>query len=486
MKVYSTLSGKKEELLPGSDEIKMYVCGVTPYSDCHIGHAMSYVIFDVVRRYLLFRGFKIKFVQNITDIDDKIIERANKLGVSTDKLVEGFIDSFFKDMDALNIGRADIYPRATGEIDKIIEIVQGLIDKGHAYPAKGSVYFRVGSVHDYGKLSHRNLEAMLSGARIEAGEEKENPMDFVLWKASKPGEPSWSSPWGEGRQGWHIECSAMSLKDLGNTLDIHGGGQDLVFPHHENEIAQSESYTGTRPFVRYWMHNGLVQFGQEKMSKSIGNLITIKEALARYSADAIRVFILGSYYRSPLTYSEEALEAAERGVERLRQAVQLKSREDRGAECLLDTEPYRARFIETMDDDFGTPQAVAVLFDLAREINRLSDGGGSIAQGQQLLLHLADILGLTLKRPEKPSLEAGPFIRLWNSMPEDMRKEIIAAKGISPDTAGFYIESLILVRKKSREVRQWRLADEIRTKLGELGVALEDTSAGTVWKLKRS
>jgi len=457
MKVVNTLSGQKEEFLPHGDEVKMYVCGVTPYDDAHIGHAMSYIFFDVVRRYLQFRGYKVKYVQNITDIDDKIIDRANKLGISARELAEKYTNSFFADMDALNIARADIYPRATEEIPKIIEVIQGLIDKGHAYPAQGSVYFRVRSVADYGKLSHRNLESMMAGARVEAGEEKEHPMDFALWKASKPGEPSWESPWGQGRPGWHIECSAMSLKYLGDTLDIHGGGQDLIFPHHENEIAQSESFTGKKPFVKYWLHNGLLQFGEEKMSKSIGNLITIKEALEEYSADAIRIFVLSSYYRSPLTYSEEALEAAERGAERLWQA-----NEREGKEHVISTsfeihiEEQRQRFIEAMDDDFNTAQAVAVLFDVARDVNRFADEGLNVISAQQLLSKLAGVLGLTLKPPQKPSLDAEPFIQL-----------------------------LISTRDRLREAKQFQLADEIRAKLTELGIVLEDTPKGTVWRHKR-
>ncbi|MDI6815250.1 MAG: cysteine--tRNA ligase, partial [Dehalococcoidales bacterium] len=374
MKVYNTLSGQKEEFLPQGDEVKMYVCGVTPYDDCHIGHGMSYIIFDVIRRYLQFRGYRVKYVQNITDIDDKIIDRASKLGIPADKLAERFIGHYFDDMDSLNIGRADIYPRATEEIPKIIEVIQSLIDKGHAYPAQGSVYFRVRSVADYGKLAHRSLESMIAEPRAEVGEEKEHPMDFALWKASKPGEPWWASPWGEGRPGWHIECSAMSLKYLGNTLDIHGGGQDLIFPHHENEIAQSESFTGIKPFVKYWLHNGLMQLGEDKMSKSMGNLITIKEALKRYSADAIRIFVLSSHYRSPLTYSEDELEAAERGAERLRQAAHGEGRGEKIGEE-IDIKPYRQSFIEAMDDDFNTPVALAAVFNLISQGNRLFDEG---------------------------------------------------------------------------------------------------------------
>jgi len=477
MKVFNTLSGQKEEFLPQGDEVKMYVCGVTPYDDCHIGHAMSYIIFDVIKRYLQFRGYKVKYVQNITDIDDKIIDRAGRLGISTHDLAKKYSDSYFEDMDALNIGRADIYPRATEEIPKIIEVVQGLIDKGYAYPAGGSVYFRVRSVADYGKLSHRSLESMMAGMRIEAGKEKEDSMDFVLWKAAKPGEPSWSSPWGQGRPGWHIECSAMSLKYLGDTLDIHGGGQDLVFPHHENEIAQSESFTGVKPFVKYWLHNGLVQLGEEKMSKSLGNLITIKEALQKYSADAIRIFTLSSYYRGPLTYSEEALGAAESGADRLRQAVQSEGRGD-VAGVKIDVEPYQNRFTEAMNDDFSTAQALAALFDLAREINRADEAGLDAAEAQQILLKLANILGLTLKPPEKPPLDAKPFIDLLLEFLPSIEKPL-------PSEAEPVIELLISTRNQLREAKQWQLADEIRAKLAELGIALEDTPKGTVWKHKR-
>ena len=456
MKVYNTLSGQKEEFLPQGDEVKVYVCGINPYADCHIGHAMSYIVFDVVRRYLQFRGYKVKYVQNITDIEDNIIATSNRLGIPVRELTEKYTQRYFEDMDALNVNRADIYPKATEEIPKIIEVVQGLVDKGYAYPAGGSVYFRVRNVSDYGKLSHRSLESMMSAENALGSDDKESPMDFVLWKAAKPGEPSWESPWGPGRPGWHIECSAMSLKYLGNTLDIHGGGQDLVFPHHENEIAQSESFTGIKPFVKYWLHNGLVQLGEEKMSKSLGNLITIREALEKYSPDAIRIFVLSSHYRSPLTYSEEALEAAERGVERLRQTVvrgELGEKEPTGE---MISETYRKRFSDAMDDDFNTAQALAGLFDLAHDINRASEAGYSVALAQQVLLELANILGLTLKLAERLPLDAKPFIEL-----------------------------LISTRSQLREARQWQQADMVRDKLAELGIALEDTPKGTVWKHKR-
>ncbi len=472
MKVYNTLSAQKEEFLPQGDEVRMYVCGVTPYDECHIGHGMSYIVFDVIRRYLQFRGYKVKYVQNITDIDDKIIDRANKLGISTSELAEKYTNSYFEDMDAQNIGRADIYPRATEEIPKIIEVIQGLVDKGYAYPAPGGVYFRVRNVADYGILSNRSLESMMAAENAIGSDDKESPMDFALWKASKPGEPSWESPWGQGRPGWHIECSAMSLKYLGDTLDIHGGGQDLVFPHHENEIAQSESFTGTKPFVKYWLHNGLLQLGEDKMSKSLGNLITIKEALEKYSADAIRIFVLSSYYRSPLTHSEEALEAAEGGADRLRQAVYEEG--ESAIEGRIDTEPYRNRFPEAMDDDFGTPQALATLFDLAREINRADETGCEPKEARKVLLELAGVLGLVLKPTRKLVRPVG--------IPSAEEFEVLTVGEIGSEA---YIEKLIRQRNISRQDKQWQSADEIRVKLEKLGIYLEDTPQGTVWRRKR-
>ena len=454
MKITNTLSGLKEEFIPQGEEVKMYVCGITPQSEAHIGHAMSYINFDAIRRYLKFRGYKVKCVQNFTDIDDKIINKAAALGVSISELAEKNMAEFMTDMDALNVSRMDLYPRATQEIPKIIEMVQGLVDGGFAYPAEGSVYFRVTKLENYGKLAHRTLDQMMAGARIEPGSEKENPMDFVIWKAAKPREPSWDSPWGKGRPGWHIECSAMSLKYLGDTLDIHGGGQDLIFPHHENEIAQSESFTGKKPFVKYWMHNGLLRLGEEKMSKSIGNIISIKQALSKFSVDAIRIFILGSHYRSPLTYSPEALEAAEKGAARLRQA--LESSTSGGKSISLDIAGVRQRFVESMDDDFNTPQALAVLFDLTRELNRLRDEGEDISQAQLLLKELSEVLGLTLKGTEKASGDSEPFIQL-----------------------------LLDTRNGLRKAKQYQLADDIRKRLDDLGVVIEDTAGGTTWKARR-
>ena len=511
MKVFNTLSGKKEEFLPQGSEVKMYVCGVTPYDECHIGHAMSYITFDVIRRYLRFKGYRVKYVQNVTDIDDKIIDRASKRGVKADELARQYTDSFFQDMDALNIERADEYPHATGEIDKIKEVIQGLIDKGHAYPAGGSVYFRVKSSPDYGKLSRRSLESMMSSCSIEMGREKEHPMDFALWKAAKPGEPYWESPWGQGRPGWHIECSAMSLKYLGDTLDIHGGGQDLIFPHHENEIAQSECFTGTKPFVRYWLHNGMVQFGEEKMSKSLGNLITIKEALDRYGADALRIFVLSSHYRSPLTYSEEAIEAAKAGLRRLVDAAH------RTGECY--SEMYRSyfetqgvktddiapaksfydRFISAMDDDFNTAQALATLFDLASEINRALNLGNQdrVTEHRATFKELADVLGLLLPEPEaeEPNLDIEPFSKLQDETISKIRKvkmeklidevgKALENPAVSTDDVKPYINWLVDIRTALRKQRHFQLADEIRTELDKLGIILEDTPMDTFWKYK--
>jgi len=471
MKIYNTLSAKKEDFIPTDDTVKMYVCGVTPYSECHIGHAMSYVLFDVIRRYLEYRGYRVKYVQNFTDIDDKLIARSNQTGKPVKEIAEGFIDEYFRDMDALNIKRVDLYPRATEEIPKIIEVIGGLTEKGHAYAMGGDVYFRVNSFPEYGKLSHRKLDDMIS--EPAEGVEKESPLDFTLWKGAKPGEPQWDSPWGPGRPGWHIECSAMSLEYLGETLDIHGGGQDLVFPHHENEIAQSEAFTGVEPFVKYWMHNGLLQLGGEKMSKSLGNLITVKKALEQYSPDAIRLFILSSHYRSPLTCSDEGWESAERGVERLRTAA-CREGGTKGSE--IDTAFHRQRFIDAMDDDFNTAQGLAVLFDLARDINRAAEEGYDVGTAQATLKKLStDILGLTLEEREV-QLDATPFSELARSIGIGQPDE--------EQTAAHYIELLMRKREEARKGKDWKLADRIRSGLAGLGITLEDTPKGTVWRHK--
>jgi cysteinyl-tRNA synthetase len=454
MRLTNTLSGQKEEFIPGGSPVKMYVCGPTPYDSAHIGHAMSYVVFDVLRRYLEYRGYAVKHVQNFTDIDDKIIARAREAGVSPFDLAEKYIAEFFRDMDDLNVARAHVYPRVTREIPDIIAAIKSLVEKGFAYvtPA-GNVYFSVRKYPRYGELSHRRPDEMLAGARVEAGEDKADPLDFALWKAARPGEPAWESPWGPGRPGWHIECSVMSRKYLGDQLDIHGGGQDLIFPHHENERAQSEALTGHVPFVRYWVHNGLLQLGGEKMSKSLGNLITVREALERYSADGLRVFILSSHYRRPLLFSEEAVQAAARGAERLRFAAREPARGD--APLDFDPDGFRARFIEAMDDDLNTPEALAALFDLAREVNRAREAGRNIRPAQEVLLELAGVLGLRL---EIPAAElAAPQLRA------DLHKQVDEGPG----------------RKL------FDLSDRIRDRLRELGIILEDTPQGTVWRVGR-
>ncbi|MFQ6029777.1 MAG: cysteine--tRNA ligase [Dehalococcoidia bacterium] len=457
MRLYNTLTGQEQEFVPANGKtVNMYVCGVTPYSATHVGHALSYVVFDTLRRYLEHLGYQVQHVQNFTDIDDKIIQRAQEAGISEGELVEEFIGDFFRTMDALNIQRASAYPRATQEIPQIIETIQGLVDNGSAYPAGGDVYFRVTSNDGYGKLSHRTLEGMIAGARVQVGEEKEHPMDFVLWKGAKPGEPSWESPWGPGRPGWHIECTAMSLGHLGYPLDIHGGGQDLIFPHHENEIAQSEAYTGKQPFASYWVHNGLLQLGEDKMSKSLGNLVSVEEALSQYSPDALRMYFLSSHYRSPLQYSDEGSAAMERSMDRLRHALRPS---DNGGEP-LEVSAYRQRFLAAMDEDLNTPQAIAALFDLTREINRGREAGRNIAEAQNTLRDLGGILGITFQDREaqdQDQLAARPFIDL-----------------------------LVHTRTELRQAKQWALADQIRDRLAEQGVVLEDTPQGTEWQYHRS
>ncbi|HUX86883.1 MAG TPA: cysteine--tRNA ligase [Chloroflexota bacterium] len=461
MRVFNTLTGQKEEFVPIGETVKMYVCGVTPYSDAHVGHAMSAIVFDMVRRYLEYRDYRVHFVQNFTDVDDKIIDRANRLGIPAMDLAERFIGAFYVDLAGLNVKPATAYVRATSEIPKIIEVISGLIDKGFAYAVDGDVYFRVSRDQDYGKLSHRSLDDLEAGARVEVDTRKETPMDFALWKSAKPGEPSWPSPWGPGRPGWHIECSAIVLDQLGPQIDIHGGGADLIFPHHENEIAQSESCTDLVPFAKYWMHNGLLQLGGEKMSKSLGNLVTIKEALAQFNSDALRLFVLTSHYRSPLSYSDEGVAGAERGVARLRAAVTPRPGEDTSGEPDELAEARRVaieRFTAAMDDDFNTASGLAQLFELAKEINRSRESGTSgsgVAEAQRTLLKLAGVLGLTLEESER-DLGAKPFVDL-----------------------------LLEVRQELRGAKQYALADRIRKELEQLGIAVEDRAGGTSWRMAR-
>jgi cysteinyl-tRNA synthetase len=382
LRVYNTLTRKKEDfqtLEPGV--VKMYVCGVTVYSDAHVGHAMSALVFDVIRRYLEYRGYTVRHVMNYTDVDDKIINRANQLGEDPIELAQRYIADYDQNLRDLNILPATSNPRATETMEEIQAMVQGLIDKGYAYAAdNGDVYFRVTRDEDYGKLSGRKLDDMQAGARIEVGESKEHPMDFALWKAAKPGEPAWESPWSKGRPGWHIECSAMNLKELGEQIDIHGGGNDLIFPHHENEIAQSESYTG-KQFARYWIHNGMMQLGGEAMSKSTGNLVTIDEFLSKYDSDVIRMVVLTGSYRAPLNYTEETLDAAEKSLERFKSGLRPALPNGKGlsaeaASALAgQAEPIKQAFIDTMDDDFNTAGALAPIYELVKIINTARDAG---------------------------------------------------------------------------------------------------------------
>ncbi len=496
MRLYNTLSRQVEEFKPANgNEVLLYVCGITPYSESHMGHAMSYVIFDTLRRYLEFRGYSVKHVQNYTDIDDKLIARAEREGVAMGVIAERFIKEFEQDCDTLNILPAHIRPRATQEVPQIIDMIKGLIEKGFAYPGPArdtesrDVYYRVERKDDYGKLSKRTLESMLSGARIEPLEGKENPMDFTLWKGAKTGEPAWDSPWGPGRPGWHIECSAMSLHHLGKQIDIHGGGLDLVFPHHENEIAQTEAFTDEIPFARFWVHNGFLQMGEEKMSKSLGNMITMHQAIERAGPDGLRIYILGGGYRSPLAYSEEALAAGKVSADRLRNALSL---EDSGGGEAIDATSYRERFIAAMDEDLNTAQALSLLFELAREINRGRDAGRSVGAAQATMHELAAVLGLKLESAAETSIDATPFVSLLQSLQAELQgsghPELAATieAGLSAHdgaSAGPLIEVLIELRKGLREAKQYQVADRIRTSLSELGVTLEDAAGKTSWKV---
>ncbi len=456
--IYNTMTRSKEPfetIEPGT--VRMYVCGPTVYADAHIGHAMSALTFDVIRRYLEWNGYVVIHAQNFTDVDDKIINRAADLGIDPRALSEQLIESWLEETAALNILPATVYPRATDEIDGIVEMIQSLIDTGHAYVVEGGdVNYRVSSFAGYGKLSHRNLDDMLAGARVDIDPRKENPMDFALWKSAKKGEPAWESPWGPGRPGWHIECSVMAMEHLGNTIDIHGGGSDLIFPHHENEIAQSEAFPENRPFARYWMHNGMLQLGGEKMSKSIGNLIPLRELIAHNDGRAFRLAVLQSIYRNPLVYSGEVLEAARRGLERLDTAVRgydaMATAHD--AEAHAAAAEAEARFRAAMDDDFNTPIAVSVLFDLARMANRAT--GDAKHLYQSALVELSGVLGLELGKTEgSQSGDAAPFIDL-----------------------------LIAIRDELRTTKQWALSDRIRDALTERGIVVEDSPTGATWRRK--
>ncbi len=460
--VYNTLTRRLEPFQPLNPPwVRMYVCGPTVYDSAHIGHAMSAIVFDVIRRYLQYRGYRVVHVMNFTDVDDKIINRANALGVDPFDLAQRYIDEWFAHVRALNLLPAHYYPRVSLVIPQIIEIVRTLEEKGYAYVIDGDVYYRVRKFADYGKLSRRNLDEARAGARIAVDERKDDPLDFALWKAAKPGEPAWESPWGPGRPGWHIECSAMGCHYLGETFDIHGGGTDLIFPHHENEIAQSEAFTGKKPFVRYWLHNGMLQLRAEKMSKSLGNIITITDFLAEHEADVLRLLVLSSHYRKPLGYDDEVVEDAEKALQRLRGALRppVGNAEEGDAVAALREQVAQAResFVAAMDDDFNTAGALGHVFTLVRAINTARDagvGGRPFAEAQATLLELTHTLGL----------------------------ELTAQAGAGVTDVEPFVEMLVAVRAELRKQKQWALADQIRDRLAELGVALEDTPQGTQWR----
>ena len=441
--------------------VKLYVCGVTVYNDAHVGHAMSALAFDIMRRYLEYRGYNVRHVMNYTDVDDKIINRANQLGEDPLKLSQRYIEDYANDLKSLNVLPATSNPQVSKTMPLIIEFIQGLIRKEAAYAASnGDVYFSVISDDDYGKLSGRKLDDMQAGARIEVGEAKDHPMDFALWKAAKPGEISWDSPWGKGRPGWHIECSAMNLAELGEQIDIHGGGNDLIFPHHENEIAQTESYTG-KQFARYWVHNGMLQLGGEKMSKSLGNIVSIKDFLKTRDADVMRMLVLMGYYRAPLIFNEETQDAAEKSLERIKSAFRpapalAKGLSAEGTSTLAaQAESTKQSFTDAMDDDFNTPLAIAALYELVKAINTARDQGATDEQlksAQSTLRELTNVLGLRLQE-KQGSGDADKFIDL-----------------------------LVEVRSEVRKQKLWVLSDLIRGKLSELGVTIEDSKDGTKWR----
>ena len=474
LKVYNTLTRKKEEFVPQEKgKVGIYVCGVTPYNFPHIGNARPFVTWDVIKRYLKAKGYEVKHIQNFTDMDDKIIKAANTEGVSWQTITERYIKGYFDSIDALNVQRANLYPKVTEHMEDIINMVQRLIDRGYAYEMEGDVYFRVEKDPDYGKLSGRKLEDMMAGARVEVDNRKENPMDFALWKSAKPGEPSWESPWGQGRPGWHIECSVMSLKYLGDTFDFHGGGSDLIFPHHENEIAQSQCCCGDHhSFAQYWLHNGFITIDNEKMSKSLNNFITVPDILKLYPGEVVRFFILRTHYRSPLDFSEDRIKEAQAGL------VRLKTAYDRGQELLKqegnsDADAAMAEaaakamddFYEAMDDDFNTALAIGYMFTLSKEINT----------------YVNDVVNKGKAFDKK---HFGQLMDVYGKMAEiigifESSLEMPAAEG---EMAAEEIEALIAERAEAKKAKNWARADEIRDSLKEQGIILEDSAAGTTWK----
>lgn len=462
MKVYNTLTRKKEELVPITPgEIKIYACGPTVYNYIHIGNARPLCIFDILRRYLEYRGYNVKFVQNFTDIDDKIIRRANEEHVDFSEISERYIKEFWTDADGLNVRHATINPKATENIDAIIQIISTLIEKGYAYEAQGDVYFSTEKFKDYGKLSHQPLEDLEAGARIMVGEVKREPMDFAVWKAAKPGEPAWDSPWGKGRPGWHIECSAMNWRYLGDTIDIHCGGQDLIFPHHENEIAQSECFTG-KPFAHYWMHNGYINVDNVKMSKSLGNFFTVRDVAEKYGYEPIRYLLISAQYRSPINYSTDIIEQCIAALNRLytcRDSLdfELKNAADAehdGDKAIIDGfDKYREQFISAMDDDLNTADAIASIFELVRDIN-------------------TNVVG---KTPSKALVEGAI------AMFDELTGVLGLVYNRKSETLDSDVEALIEARTNARKEKNWAEADRIRDQLKKMGIVLEDTAQGVKW-----
>lgn len=460
LKIYNTQSRQKEEFKPiHAGKVGMYVCGITVYDLCHIGHGRTFVAFDVVSRYLRYLGYQLKYVRNITDIDDKIIKRANENGETIEVLTNRMIGEMHSDFDALGILPPDVEPRATRHISEIIELVEKLLKRGHAYVAdNGDVMFDVLSDSHYGELSRQDLEQLQAGARVEVADVKKNPMDFVLWKMSKADEPSWPSPWGAGRPGWHIECSAMNCSQLGEHFDIHGGGSDLMFPHHENEIAQSTCAHGGE-YVNYWMHSGMVMIDREKMSKSLGNFFTVRDVLKHYDAETVRYFLMSGHYRSQLNYSEDNLKQARAALERLYTALRNTNPQAEAAEGA----EFEQRFRDAMNDDFNTPEAYSVLFDMGREVNRLKTEDSVAADALAAKLRqIAKVLGILQQDPEL----------------------FLQSSAASNDEEVAEIEALIKMRKDARESKNWAQADIARDKLNELGIILEDGPQGTSWRRK--
>ena len=475
MRVYNSLGKKKElfePLVPG--KVRMYVCGPTVYDSSHIGHARSVVVFDVIVRYLKAKGFDVTYVRNFTDVDDKIIDKANQLGIDSQEVAERFIKEFHEDMDALNVERATIEPKATEHISQIIQFIEKLIKKGFAYQINGDVYYSVENFKEYGKLSGRKLEDMEAGARVEIDERKHNPFDFVLWKSSKPGEPAWESPWGKGRPGWHIECSAMSNEYLGETFDIHGGGKDLNFPHHENEIAQSEAIFG-KPFVKYWIHNGFVNIDQEKMSKSLGNFLMIKDVIKTYHPDVVRLFLLSNHYRSPIDFTDKAMDEARSGLdkiyaflERAEEKIGLISDQD------VETGDCWQRFSEAMDDDFNSARGIGILFDTVRSTNRLLD------QHQD---NLSQKIKKTIQSNRSDILKIGNVLGILMEPPkvyfDKKRFRGLEQKSIDPAV----IDKMVKEREEARKTKDWEKADQIRKQLDDMNIIIEDRPDGTIWKI---